>query len=157
MEVGQDYILNTFDLGSCINAILLIWKFLNEYRKHVVSPVALPTAINFLGMVTGRKCRGSDYAEAFIETKLVMSGCLASVLSKKANSKSLFSLFSSVQTATKAVKRLLIERFVEEENVKTSKHKHLLDFVQICSHEIMNITLQNSSILTIVEDYVAYK
>ena len=35
MEVGQAYVLNTFDLGGCMKALPLIWKFPDEYKKHV--------------------------------------------------------------------------------------------------------------------------
>ena len=38
MELGQDYILNTFDLGGCMKALPFIWTFLNKYRKHTVCP-----------------------------------------------------------------------------------------------------------------------
>ena len=30
-EVGQEYVLNTFDLGGCMKALPLIWKFPEEY------------------------------------------------------------------------------------------------------------------------------
>ena len=36
--VGQAYVLNTFDLGGCMKALPFIWKFLDEYKKHVVIP-----------------------------------------------------------------------------------------------------------------------
>lgn len=32
-EVGQEYVLNTFDLGGCMKALTLIWKFLTSTRK----------------------------------------------------------------------------------------------------------------------------
>ena len=65
MEVGKDFILDIFGLGACMNALLLIWKFPNEYRKHV-SPGAIHTVMNFLGMAKGHKCRGSGYDEILI-------------------------------------------------------------------------------------------
>ena len=36
--------------------------------------------MNYMGMVTGHKCRCSGYAEILIEAALVTSGCLRSVL-----------------------------------------------------------------------------
>lgn len=36
-EVGQEYVLSTFDLGGCMKALPLIWKFPDEYKKHVVT------------------------------------------------------------------------------------------------------------------------
>ena len=52
MEVGQEYVLNTFDLGGCMKAIPLTWKFPDEYRKHVSPPGPFYTGMNYLGMVT---------------------------------------------------------------------------------------------------------
>ncbi|KAK3748756.1 hypothetical protein QZH41_020323 [Actinostola sp. cb2023] len=79
-EVGQEYVLNTFDLGGCMKALPLIWKFPDEYKKHVVLPGPFHTGMNYMGMVTGNKCRGSGYSEILIEAGLVTSGCLTSVL-----------------------------------------------------------------------------
>ena len=109
MEVGQGYVLNTFDLGGCMKALPLIWKFPEEYKKHVVTPGPFNT-----GMVTEHKCLGSGYSEILIEAQLVTSGCLGSVLKGKAYAKALFCL----KTVTEVMERLLMERFVEEENVK---------------------------------------
>ena len=55
------------------------------------------------------------------------------------------------------MERQLIERVFEEENVEVSKHKDVLNLVQSCSRETLNITFQDSSILTIQEKYVAYE
>ena len=58
-EVGQAYVLNTFDLGRCMKALPLIWKFPDEYKKHVIIPGPFHTGMNYKGMVTGNTCRGS--------------------------------------------------------------------------------------------------
>ena len=73
-----------------MKALPLIWKFPDEYRKHVVTPGPFHTGMNYMGMVTGHKYRGSGYAEILIEAELITSGCLASVLSGKAYAKALF-------------------------------------------------------------------
>ena len=153
MEVGQEYVLNTFDLGGCMKALPLIWKFPDEYRKHVVTPGPFHTGMNYMGMVTGHKCRGSGYAEMLIEAELITSGCLASVLSGKAYAKAFFYL----KTVTEAMERLLIERFIEEENVEVTNPKALLSLIQTCSRETLNITLQDPPTRTIIEKYVAYE
>ena len=79
-EVGQAYVLNTFDLGGCMKALPLIWKFPEQYKKHVVIPGPFHTGMNYLGMVTGNKCKGSGYSEILLEAELVTTGCLNSVL-----------------------------------------------------------------------------
>ena len=152
MKVGQEYILNTFDLEGYIKALPLIRKFPNEYRKHVVSPHAFRTAMHYFGMVTGCKCRGPGYAKIFIEAELVTSGCLDSVLSRKACAKDLFGL----KIVTEAIERLLIKKFVEEENVPVTENKDLFNLGWTCSRGTLNITMRDSSILTILEKYVIY-
>ena len=41
MEVGQAYVLNTFDFGG-VKALPLISKFPDKYKKHVIIPGAVP-------------------------------------------------------------------------------------------------------------------
>jgi len=153
LEVGQEYVLNTFDLGGCMKALPLIWKFPEEYKKHVVTPGPFHTGMNYIGMVTGHKCRGSGYSEILIEADLITSGCLNSVLKGKAYAKALFCL----KTVCEAMERLLIERFIEEEKVEVTNPVALLNLVQACSRETLDIVLQDPSTLTILEKYVTYE
>ena len=108
-EIGQEYVLNTFDLGGCMKALPLIWKYPQQYQKHVITPGAFHTAMNYLGMVTGHKCKESGYTEIILEAGLVTSGCMKSVLSGKAYAKAIFCL----NTFCEAMERLLMERFME--------------------------------------------
>ena len=39
-NVGQTYMLSTFNLGGCMKALTLIWPYPNLYWNHVVSPRA---------------------------------------------------------------------------------------------------------------------
>ena len=48
--------------------------------------------MNFIGMLTKKKGRGSGYAEIEIEVELVTSGTVVSVLSRKEYSKAFFNL-----------------------------------------------------------------
>ena len=151
MEVGQEYVLNTFDLGGCMKALPLIWKFPDEYEKHVPPPRTLPYWMNYMGMVTAHKCKGSGYAEILIEAELVTSGCLEGVLKGKAYAKALFCL----KTVSEAMERLLLQRFIEEENVEITNPKALFDLVQTCSRE--NLAQKDPSTLDILKKYEAYE
>lgn len=43
VTVGQEYTINTFDLGVCMKALPLIWKYPKEFEKHIVIPgILLP-------------------------------------------------------------------------------------------------------------------
>lgn len=43
-----------------------IWKFSDEYKKHLVTPGPFHAGMNYMGMVTGHKYRGSGYSEILI-------------------------------------------------------------------------------------------
>ena len=107
-----------------MKALSFIWRLSNEYKKHVVTPGAFHTGMIYIGMVTGHKCRASGYSE--IEAGLVTSGYLGSVLKAKAYAKALFCL----NKVSKAMERLLFERFVDEENIQVTKLHALLSLVQ---------------------------
>ena len=55
------------------------------------------------------------------------------------------------------MQRLLFERFAEEENVQVSDPMALLNLVQKCNRENLDITLEDPSALTILERYVSYE
>ncbi|KAG1662736.1 hypothetical protein GQR58_020782 [Nymphon striatum] len=131
LEVGQKYILSTFDLGGCMKALPLIWKFPEEYKNHVITPGPFHTVMNYIGMLTGHKCMGSGYSEILLEAGLVTSGCLKSVLKGKVYAKALFCL----KTVSEAMERLLIECFTEEENADVTNPVALLNAAQNCSRE----------------------
>ena len=152
-EVGQEYVINTFDLGGCMKALPLIWKFPDEYKKHVVIPGPFHTGMNYMSMVIGNKCRGSGYSKILIEAELVTSGCLKSVLKGKAYTKALFCL----KTVSEAMERLLVERCVEEENIEVNNPVALINLVQTCSRETLHLALQDPSTLAILQKYVAYE
>ena len=106
-----------------------------------------------MGMVTGNKCRGSGYSEILIEAELVTTGCLSSVLKGKAYAKALFCL----KTVSEAMQRLLFERFAEEENVEVHNPVALLNLVQTCNRQNLDLALQDPSTLTILERYASYE
>ena len=108
--VGQKYVINTFDLGVCMKALPLVWKYPEQYTKHIIFLGPFHTKMNFIGMLTKNKARGSGYAEILMEAKLVKSGTLKSVLSGKAYAKALFNLKAVVE----ALERLLFDVFTEE-------------------------------------------
>jgi hypothetical protein len=152
-EVGQEYTLNTFDLGGCMKALPLIWKSPEVYKKHVVIPGPFHTCMNYMGMITGKKCKGSGYADILLEAGLVTSGCLKNVLKGKAYAKALFCL----KTVSEAMERLLIERFIEEEDAQIAIPLALFNLTQTCNRENLSNVLQDPSTLTILQKYISYQ
>ena len=134
LELGQKYALSTFNLGGCMKALPIIWKFPEEYKNHVVTLGPFHTVMNYIGMLTSHKCMGSGYSEILLESGLVTSGCFKSVLKDKAYAKALF----CYKTVSEAMEQLLIECFSEEENVDVTYPVALLSATQNCSRESLN-------------------
>ena len=146
--VRQEYVINTFDLGVCVKALPLVCKYPDQYSKHIIFPGPFHTKMNFIGMLTKKKARGSGYAEILIEAKLVTSGTLVSVLSGKAYSKALFNLKAVVE----ALELLLFEVFAKENDIEI-RPEALLNLINACSssscREQLDKALQDESVTRI--------
>ena len=149
----QQYVINTFNLGVCMKALPLIWKFPEKYRRHIVIPGEFQTAMNYLVMMTAHKCHGSGYAEIPLEAQLVTSGCLKSVLSGKAYAKALFCL----KTGCEAMGRLFLKQFIEEENIHFNDSLLILNLLDPYSHENLNTGLNYLSALSLTEKYQQFE
>lgn len=152
LEVGQKYTINTFDLGVCMKALPLIWKFPEQYKNHIVLPGQFHTVMNYIGMVTGHKCRGSGYSELLLEAQLVTSGCLKGTLSGKGYAKALFCL----KTVCEALERLLFERYNEDENVEIVPEAVLV-LINSCEREQLDHTLADQSTRQMLDGYIKYQ
>ena len=152
-QVGQKWVLNTFDLGVCMKALPIIWRWPDEFTNHVIMIGPFHTSMNFIGMLTGHKMKGSGYTEILFEAQLVTSGSLKGVLSGKAYAKSLFCL----KTVCEAMERLLMEQFAEEENITITDPAALLDMTQSCYRENLDKALNASSTLSLIKKYQAYE
>ena len=93
----------------------LIWKFLKKYKLHVVTPGQFHTVMDYMGMVTGHKFRGSLYADIILEAGLITSGCPNCVLGGKAYAKALFCLKRSVRRWSGYCEEM--EMFEQEDSV----------------------------------------
>ena len=152
-EVGQKWVLNTFDLGVCMKALPIIWRYPDEFANHVVTIGAFHTCMNYIGMLTGHKMKGSGYAEILLESQLVQSGSLKGVLSGKAYAKALFCL----KTVSEAMERLLMERFVEEVHIPIDDPAALIEVTQACTREKLDQALKDQSTINLTKKYQAFQ
>ena len=72
-------------------------------------PGPFHTEMNYIGMLTGHKMRGSVQSEILQEAGLVTKGCIKNVLSGKAFAKALFNL----KATNEALERMLLEVYCE--------------------------------------------
>ena len=150
--VGQHYVLNTFDLGGCMKALPIVWKFPDQYKRHVITPGPFHIAMNYLGMLTWNKCRGSGYAEILVEAKLA-EGSLTNILKGKAYAKSIF----AIKTVSEALQRLLIEKFIEEEGVDIQNPSCLFQLMQKCNSNNLDAVLEDNATDDVIKAYCAYE
>ena len=136
-----------------MKALPIIWRWPEEFARHIVTIRPFHTSINYMGILTGHKMCGSGYTEIVLEAQLVTSGSLKGVLSGKAYNKSLFCL----KTVCEVIENLLLERFTEEENVTVSDPATLLNMTESCSRQHLNETLSDPSTVTLLEKYHAYE
>ena len=68
--------ISTYDLGVCMKALLLIWKWHRQYKDHSVLIGMFHTGMNYINMVCAHKMLGSGYPEILIVAQLVTTGCL---------------------------------------------------------------------------------
>lgn len=75
-----------------MKALPIIWRWRNEFAKHVTLAGPFHTSMNYIGMPTNHKMLGSGYKEILFEAQLVTSGSMKGVLTGKAYAKALFCL-----------------------------------------------------------------
>ena len=139
-EVGRIYTINTFDLVVCMKALPLVWKYPDTYLKHIIMPGPFHTEMNYIGMLTNHKARGSGYAEILLEAGLAEKGCLKHVLSGKAFATAMFNLKATVD----ALERLLLDEFVEQTNAEI-RPQALLNVNQTCNRQSVDAALHDES------------
>ena len=138
--VGQTYTINTFDLGVCMKALTLVWKFPEKYQNHIIIPSPFHTEMNYIGMLANHKAWGSGYAEILLEAGLAEKGCLKNILSGKAFAKAMFNLKATVE----ALDRLLRDVFVEQTNTEIHPQA-LLDVIRACNRNNVDATYKDES------------
>ncbi|KAI4813981.1 hypothetical protein KUCAC02_003199 [Chaenocephalus aceratus] len=129
-----------------------LWKYEEEFSKHVNLIGKFHTAMNYMSRLTGRKCLGAGYAEILIEAGLANSGCLKNILSGKSYAKALFSL----KAVTEALERLLFNVFLEEEKPDIP-YEILFNLIHSCTSESLNSTLKDPTLLKLIGDYLQYQ
>ena len=147
--VEQRYTINTFDLGVIMKALPIVWENPGEFEDHIIMIGPFHAQMNYIGMLTNHKARGSGYAEILLEAQLVTSGCLRSVLSGKAFAKALFCLKSTVE----ALERLLLEVYCEENDVQI-QHAALLNMITRCTRESLDHVLADKSTTEMLKSYL---
>ena len=104
-EVGQDYVITTFDLGVCMKAFPIIWNWPDRYKKHIVLIGPFHLICAYFRMM-GKKLDGSGFADILLEAGLITSGSVQGVLSCRHYDRAL----NCHKVMRECLERLLLER-----------------------------------------------
>lgn len=107
-EVGQEYVINTFDLGVCMKAFPLIWNNPARYEKHIILIGTFHLQCAFMKML-GKKMNGSGLSDIFLEAGMLASGSLNGVLSGKHYDRAIHCHVVMLE----CLERLLLEQYAE--------------------------------------------
>ena len=77
-EVGQEYVITTFDLGVCMKAYPLIWNQPQRFEKHIILIGTFHLVCAHLKMI-GKKMTGSGLSDVLLEAELITSGSMKGV------------------------------------------------------------------------------
>ena len=113
-EVGQEYIIATFDMGVCMKAYPLIWSNSERYKKHVVLIGTFHLACTYMKAI-GKKMAGSDLSEVFLEAGLVGLGSLSGVMLGKNYDRALY----CHTTLVECLERLLLAEYVKTQGAES--------------------------------------
>ena len=107
-EVGQEYVITTFDLGVCMKAYPIIWNQPHRYKKHIILIGTFHLVCAYLKMI-GKKMNGSGLADILLEAGLISSGSLNGVLSGKQYDRALH----CHKTMLECLERLILKSYLE--------------------------------------------
>ena len=107
-EVGQEYHIVTYDLGVCIKAYPLIWNYPVKYKKHIVLIGTFHIVCAYMKMIA-KKMNGSGFSDILIESGLMTSGSMVSVLSGKGYSRAM----NCHKSLMEGLERLLMKNFFD--------------------------------------------
>ena len=81
-EVGQEYVVTSFDLGVCMKVYPLTWNNPVRYEKHIIMNGSFHVVCAYMKML-GKKMNCTGLDDIFVEAGLITSGSLHGVMSGK--------------------------------------------------------------------------
>ena len=158
-EVGQDYVVTTFDLGVCMKAYPLVWNSPAKYEKHIVMIGSFHSICAYLKML-GKKMQGTGLGDVLIEAALISSGYLHAVLAGKQHSRAM----KCHKAMLEALERLLIAEFLV-----ASSRSNLMDMLddeqgdliqellETQSSTTLNTSRHDTRVTTLMREYAHFK
>ena len=112
LEVGQEYVITSFDLGVCMKAYSLVWNYPNRYENNIIMIGTFHLACSYLKMI-GKKMECSGLSDILLEAGLISPGSLSGVPSGKSYARAIH----CHKVMVESLERLLLEQFTEKTEV----------------------------------------
>ena len=112
LEVGQKYVITSFDLGVCMKAYPLVWNYPKRYENHIIMIGTFHLACSYFKMI-GKKMECSGLSGVLLEAGLISPGSLSGVPSGKSYARAIH----CHKVMVESLERLLLEQFTEKMEV----------------------------------------
>ncbi|KAL8594141.1 hypothetical protein ACOMHN_047881 [Nucella lapillus] len=107
-EVGQNYVVTTFDLGACMKAFPLVWNQPLRYQQHIILVGTFHTICAYLKVI-GKKMEGSGLSDIMQEAGLITSGSVNGVISGKSYDRSMH----CHKVILECLERLILRKYLQ--------------------------------------------
>ncbi|KAL2091604.1 hypothetical protein ACEWY4_013867 [Coilia grayii] len=156
-EVGQEYVITTFDMGVCIKALPLIWQNPERYKKHVMLPGTFHLECAFMKML-GKKMKGSGFEDILLEAGLISGGSLAGVMQGKNYDRAIH----CHKIMLEALELLLFEEFTQHQShpfssLTEESCKKIDSLSNDPSPSALSEAVSDPAIMDIVDNYIKFR
>lgn len=158
-EVGQEYVVTTFDLGVCMKALPLIWNNTARYEKHIIMIGTFHLICAYLRMV-GKKMAGSGLSEVMLEAGLIGTGSIKGVLTGKHYDRAMH----CHKIVLESLERLLFGQFLFQkgmddifEGLPESSKLKIQDLVHSPSEQILEQVMNDTALVAYIQEYCRYR
>ncbi len=157
-EVGQKYVITTFDLGVCMKAYPITWNSPKRYEKHIILIGTFHLACAYMRMI-GVKMEGSGLSDVLMEAGLMSSGSLNGVMSGKHYERAIH----CHRVMIECLERLLYKQFLMSKGKESISDlpepckKMLNDLVQSTSRETLEACSDNDALNLHMKEYQEYR
>ena len=155
-EVGQEYHIVTYDLGVCFKAYPLIWNHPGKYKKHIVLIGTFHIVCAYMKMMA-KKMKGSGFSDILIESGLMTSGSMVSVLSGKGYSRAM----NCHKSLVEGLERLLMNKFFkcadEDITSKVESAKQLILIQKTKPGSDVKTLVSNENVRNVISAFKEYR
>ena len=157
LEVGQEYVITSFDLGVCMKAYPLVWNYPKRYENHIIMIGTFHLACSYLNMI-GKKMECSGLSDVLLEAGLISPGYLSGVLSGKSYARAIH----CHKVMVESLERLLLEQFTEKTemcfvDIPQASKDLLNGLVKSPSKENETLVLADLHIVSYIERYLKFR